>query len=276
MTRVAEALGVSRSTLHDRVCGNRRPRGAYVKAGDTDLLPLIRTIVAERPTYGYRRVTALVNRELSQRGRPPANHKRVYRIMKYQALLLERHSGHRPGRVHDGTVMVMRSDLRWCSDTLEFPCWNREIVRLGFVIDAFDREVIASVGVAGAGISGSDVRDMMLTAVERRFDGAVRAPHPIEHLSDNGSPYTAKPTRDFAAALNLVPCFTPVASPESNGIAEAFVKTFKRDYVRIRPLPDAATVIQQIPGWIEDYNQVHPHSALRMRSPEEFRRARQT
>ena len=115
MTRVAEALGVSRSTLHDRVRGNRRPRGAYVKAGDGDLLPLIRTIVAERPTYGYRRVTALVNRELSQRGQPPVNHKRVYRIMKRQALLLERHSGHRPGRVHDGTVMVMRSDLRWCS-----------------------------------------------------------------------------------------------------------------------------------------------------------------
>jgi transposase InsO family protein len=31
-------------------------------------------------------------------------------------------------------------------------------------------------------------------------------------------------TRDFAAALNLVPCFTPVRSPESNGMAEAFVK----------------------------------------------------
>jgi transposase InsO family protein len=55
---------------------------------------------------------------------------------------------------------------------------------------------------------------MMLDAVEKRF-GAVRAPHPIEHLSDNGSPYTAKQTRDFAAALNLIPCFTPVKSPES-------------------------------------------------------------
>lgn len=55
---------------------------------------------------------------------------------------------------------------------------------------------------------------MMLEAVERRF-GSVRAPHPVEHLSDNGSPYTAKETRDFATALNLVSCFTPVKSPES-------------------------------------------------------------
>ena len=76
---------------------------------------------------------------------------------------------------------------------------------------------------------------MMLEAVERRF-AAIRAPHAIEHLSDNGSPYTAQETRHFAAALNLVPCFTPVRSPESNGMSEAFVKTFKRDYVRVNPL----------------------------------------
>jgi len=113
---------------------------------------------------------------------------------------------------------------------------------------------------------------MMLEAVENRF-ADLRAPHPIEHLSDNGSPYTAKETRDFAAALNLVPCFTPVRSPESNGMAEAFVKTFKRDYVRVNPLPGAPAALRQIAGWIDDYNDVHPHSALRMRSPGEFIRA---
>src|SRR5690606_9668083 len=82
---------------------------------------------------------------------------------------------------------------------------------------------------------------------------SVRTPHPIEHLSDNGSPYTAKETLDFATALNLVPCFTPVKSPESKGMSEAFVKTFKRNYLRISPLPDAPTVLRQIAGWIDEY-----------------------
>ena len=113
---------------------------------------------------------------------------------------------------------------------------------------------------------------MMLEAVEKRF-GSTRASHSVEHLSDNGSPYTAKETRDFAAALNLMPCFTPVKSPESNGLAEAFVKTFKRDYVRVNPLPDAAPALRQIAGWIADYNEIHPHSGLKMRSPREFIRA---
>jgi hypothetical protein len=38
----------------------------------------------------------------------------------------------------------------------------------------------------------------------------------------------------------------PVESRDSNGMAEAFVKTFKRDYVRINPLPDAQTAFSRI------------------------------
>ena len=94
-----------------------------------------------------------------------------------------------------------------------------------------------------------------------------------ERLSANSSPYTAKLTRAFAQALNLAPCFTPIASPESNGLSEAFVKTFKHDYVRVNPPPDAKTALSLIAGWIEDYNEIHPHSGLRMRSPREHRRA---
>jgi transposase InsO family protein len=51
------------------------------------------------------------------------------------------------------------------------------------------------------------------------------------------------------------------------------VKTLKRDYVRAHPLPDAKAALSLIAGWIEDDNESHPHSGLRMRSPREFRRA---
>ena len=67
-----------------------------------------------------------------------------------------------------------------------------------------------------------------------------------------------------------MPCFTPVRSPESNGMAEAFVKTLKRDYARIQPRPAPLTVLQHLPAWIEDHNESHPHSGSQMRSPREF------
>lgn len=272
MTAVASTLGVARSNLSKRLRGSAKPRRRYHKAQDGAVLPLLKRLVAARPTYGYRRIAALMNRELAASGAPPINHKRVYRLMQAHGLLLAKHSGARPGRVHDGKVVVMRSDLRWCSDGLEFACWSGETVRMAFLIDAHDREIIAWRAVAGAGISGSDVRDMLLEAVEARF-GAPHAPYDVEFLADNGSPYTAKETRIFATQLGLTPCFTPVASPESNGVAEAFVKTFKRDYVRVNPLPSAAHALEQVAGWIDDYNEIHPHSGLRMRSPREFRRA---
>jgi transposase InsO family protein len=271
---VSDTLEVSRSNLVLRSRGNAEPRRRYHKAQDAAVLPLVRRVVDERPTYGYRRVTALVNRERARDGEPPINHKRVYRLMKVHGLLLQKHSGARPGRIHDGKVTVMGSNLRWCSDGFEFTCWNGEVVRAAFAIDAHDREIISWCAVANAGISGSDIRDIMLEAVENRF-GTVRAPHPVEWLSDNGSPYVAQETQTFATQLNLSPCFTPVKSPESNGISEAFVKTFKRDYVRVNPIPDAATALELIAGWFEDYNECHPHSGLKMRSPREFIRAHQ-
>jgi transposase InsO family protein len=209
---VADTLGVARSHLHDRL---RRPapvRGAYRKTDDEVLMPLIRRLVEARPTYGYRRITALLNRKLAAEAKAAANHKRVFRIMKREGLLLTRHTGRRKGHLHDGKVVVMRSNLRWCSDAFEVKCWNGEIVRIVFAIDAHDREVLAWHAVAGAGISGSMVRDLMLEAVERRFD-AIQAPHSIEWLSENGSPYTANETIDFAAALGLVPLLHPGPKP---------------------------------------------------------------
>jgi len=73
---------------------------------------------------------------------------------------------------------------------------------------------------------------MILEAVEKRF-GTTITPHAIQWLSDNGSPYRAHDTIVFAVHLGLIPCFTPVRSPQSDGVAEAFVKNFKRDDVYV-------------------------------------------
>ncbi|SNX69020.1 hypothetical protein SAMN05878503_1035 [Cereibacter ovatus] len=48
------------------------------------------------------------------------------------------------------------------------------------------------------------------------------------------------------------------------------MKTLKRDYVQVTPLPDAQTALGLIGVWIEDCNDNHPHSGLKMRSPHEF------
>jgi len=238
-------------------------------AADTILLPRIEQLVGERPSYGYRRVTAMLNR-LPPPGQGRINHKRVYRIMRRHKLLLERSTG-RPHRIHDGTIVTLKSNLRWCSDALEIQCWNGERVRVAFSLDCCDREVIGYVATSGF-VTGEMIRDMMVQSIEARFGSDVRrVPHPIEWLSDNGSIYTANDTVDFADSLGFLVCTTPPYSPESNGMAESWVKGFKRDYVYLNDRFSAADVLAKLPSWIADYNSVRPHKGLNMMSPSEYR-----
>lgn len=238
----------------------------YEKIEDEGLLTLIKDIVAERPTYGYRRVTALLNAKLKKQRQVAVNHKRIYRIMKQNKLLLQKRPL-RPKRAHAGKVEAMRSNLRWCSDSFSIQCLNGEQVHVAFSIDACDREAMRYIA-STKGIDGQAIRDLMLESIEHRF-GTSELPHSIQWLSDNGSCYTAKETVAFGYRLGLDIRTTPVYSPESNGLAESFVKTFKRDYVWFGNLKDAKTVMSQLPHWFEDYNEKAPHKALKMSSPRE-------
>jgi putative transposase len=226
MTAVADTLGVARSNLVARAKrGGSRPRLQYRKAGDAELLARIRPLVDARPSYGYRRITALLNRQAQAEGLARVNHKRVYRVMKRGGLLLAPHTGRGRQRPHDGEVATATSNRRWAADVFEIPYWNGDALRIAFAIDPHGREVLAWTASL-RGIGGIAVPDLMQLAVERRF-GALRTQHPVEWLADNGSCFTAHETVAFAHAIGLMPCFTPVRSPQSNGIAEAFVKTFK-------------------------------------------------
>lgn len=269
MIAVARTLGVARSSLEPRpaVLGRRgRP-----PLPEGELLAQIRAIIATLPTYGYRRVHALLRRQAEDEERAPPNHKRVWRVMKAHGLLLARHAGGADRR-HDGRVAVPMRNTRWCSDGFEIACDNGERVRVAFALDCCDREAMSYVGTTG-GISGDDVRDLMVAAIEHRFGRVNQLPRPIEWLSDNGSCYVARDTRAFARDIGLLPRTTPLESPQSNGMAEAFVRTFKRDYVRVADCPDAVTVLRSLPAWFDHYNEVHPHRALRYLSPRQFIRA---
>ena len=269
MTAICEAVGVARSNIAARTAGRPQRRRGRPPQPEDALLARIKSIIAEMPTYGYARVWAVLRLEAREKGLEPVNRKRVYRVMRAHGLLLRRHCGSVDERRHDGRVAVDQSNLRWCSDGFEIACDNAERVRVAFALDCCDREAMGHIATT-EGIKGEDVRDLMVGALEHRFGRVNRLPATIEWLTDNGSCYVAHETRRFARDIGLEPLTTPVESPQSNGMAEAFVRTFKRDYVAVNPKPDAATVIAALPGWFDHYNALHPHRALGYRSPREF------
>ena len=128
MKTVADMLGVARSNLVRQMNDRPRRRVGRPPAPADALLAEIKAIIADLPTYGYRRVHAILRRRAVTEKRQHPNHKRVYRVMKDHGLLLQRHAGGVERR-HDGKIAVARSDLRWCSDAFEIGCENGERVR---------------------------------------------------------------------------------------------------------------------------------------------------
>jgi putative transposase len=269
MKTVCGTIGVARSNVAERAAGRTPKRRGRPPLPEDGLLADIKAVIADMPSYGYGRVWAVLRRQAIAEGRQPVNRKRVYRVMRVHGLLLRQHAGSHEERRHDGKIAVAQSNLRWCSDGFEIACDNAEKVRVAFALDCCDREAMGHVATT-EGIKGEDVRDLMVTAVEQRFGRVNHLPTIIEWLSDNGSCYTAIETRNFAKDIGFLPLTTPVESPQSNGMAEAFVRTFKRDYVAVNPKPDATTVTRSLPKWFEHYNQLHPHRALGYLSPREF------
>ena len=209
----------------------------------------------------------MVNRQF----RTGYNRKRIRRVMRIHGLMLPPRIHRRHGRPHLGQVQVPTSNQRWCSDSFLIPCWSGEVVSVAFALDCHDREVPAWVA-SPRPLTGAAIRTLMDRTLWARFgEATVIAPHGIQWLSDNGPQYTATATVLYAHALGLVPITTPAYSPESNGLAEAFVHTFKRDYVLGAELRDAETVLAQLAEWFDDYNRQAPHSALGMRAPADYR-----
>jgi len=244
--------------------------GRYKKETDTEILEKIRYFKEQRPTYGHKRITAMINRERTLNDLKRINRKRVYRIMDMNDLLQKKYPKR---KTHEGTgkVMTLHSNTRWCSDAFELQCFNGEKVYVAFSLDCRDREAIGFV-VRDRNLSAEDIRNLMFKSVINRFEDA-KTPHKIQWLTDRGTIYRARITRQAANDLGLLTCYTAPYSPSSNGMAESFVHTIKRDYAYLADLKDAKTAMKLLPKWFEDYNKIAPHSALNMMSPEEFRKA---
>ena len=216
-------MNLPRSTFYkgDRTEACRRREEA--RAG---LRSRIEEVVADWPAYGYRRVT----RELGRRG-VVANHKRIARIMREEALTPRRvrrfvattDSNHEspvfPNLARD--FVPSGPDQLWVAD-ITFIRLRAAFVFLAVILDAWSRRVVGySVG------KFLDVR-LTLSALEAAVQS--RSPHPgLIHHSDRGSQYAALAYREKLRELGMMGSMSRKGSPYDNAFAESFMKTLKHE-----------------------------------------------
>lgn len=261
MSVVCRSLGVARSWFYYQ----RKPRRKTEGCRRPDVEQAIPQILLERPaTYGYRRI----HRMLELKG-IEADPKTVWAIMRRRGWLSStRRKTLRPGRLHDGQVSVAEPNKRWASDITSIRAWNGEKGRLAVIVDCADRSVLAWRW--GQKMPSEELQEMVREAVFRRFGVEREKAIGLEFLSDNGPEYACEKLRGVLQGFGVVVCRTPCRSPESNGVAEAFFGTFKRDYVYQGELESFEEIGRKLPRWLQDYNEVAPHSALGMKSPRQF------
>lgn len=87
------------------------------------------------------------------------------------------------------------------------------------------------------------VQECVIKAVEHRFDDPETINDWLQFLTDNGAAYRARSTHDLLRILGIEDCKTAVCSPQSNGMAESFVRTLKRDYIPFIDLRNAQSAM---------------------------------
>jgi putative transposase len=254
---VCRLLGVPRSSIYY----SARP----VPDDEAVLKTALLDLAGEWPTYGYRRLTAMMRRldwpvngkrvrrwmaELNLTGAPPTRGKRTT-------------NSHHPFPRYPNLVKdleITRPDQVWVAD-ITYIRLRREFVYLAVLMDVFTRNI------RGWHLGRSLDQGLTLAALERALVVAT----PQVHHSDQGVQYAATAYVERLQKLGVNLSMAAIGEPRENGYAERLMRTIKEEEVNLSDYQDFADAHRQIMRFLDDvYNIKRIHSALGYLTPREF------
>lgn len=235
-------------------------------ADDGELRQAIERLATQWLTYGYRRITKMLEREGWK-----INHKRVRRLMGEMGLLQTRkrrkvrttNSQHNfaryPNRVQ--SLDIINPDQVWVAD-ITYVQLGHGHVYLAVIMDVFTR------AIRGWQLSRNlDAQSLTISALKK----ALNTHCPIIHHSDQGWQYACWDYVNLLRDREVQISMASVGEPRENGYAERLIRTLKEEEIDLSYYDDFADAKQRIGQFIEDvYMTKRIHSSLGYLTPQEF------
>jgi len=242
-------IGVARSMM-----GYRSIRAEK----DAPAVAAMRSLSAQYPRYGYRRIRIFLEREGHSMG-----NERAHRLWRRAGLQLPRRRPRR--RVAESRPRPLPPQAPnhvWAYDFVFDACANGQQLKCLTVVDEFTSECLA-IDVAG-GIRSSRVIEVLSRLVSLRG-----APSAIR--SDNGPEFVSRAILKWLADSKIHTALIDPGKPWQNGTNESFNGKFRDECLSLewfRSREEARVVIET---WRRHYNLVRPHSRLKYLTPHEFK-----
>lgn len=260
--RVCGVLSYPRSRLQP---GRQRQTEQVGPVLDELLVERIRRLIARFPSFGYRKLWAM----LRFRQGITINRKAVYRVLAVKGWFVHQRTNRPRPRVKAKRSVAAASNSRWAMDVTHIDCGRDGWGHLVAVIDCHDRSIVGYEFALRSRAREAE-RALEAACIERfgtlRPEGAT----PVIR-SDNGLIFQSRRFREACRHYRLQQEFITPYTPEQNGMIERFFRSLKEECVWLTRFSNFLAAKRAVTKWIHWYNEGRPHQSLGYLSPNEYR-----
>lgn len=250
--------------------GNAKRRGPQPPVSEDELLSAIRADLESSPFQGegHRKVFARLKLVRGMR----VSRKRVLRLMRENSLLSPFRKPRGVTDSHDGTICTEQPNLMWGSDGMRVETVDDGWVWTFVAVDHFNSECVGH-HVCKRGDRFAALEP--IAAGLMRFYGSVDAgvARGLAVRTDHGTQYTSDHFIKQLRFWGIAPSFAFVSEPQTNGVAERFIRTLKEQAIHGRIFRNTEEVRLAVERFVADYNAAWRVEKLRFLTPREARLA---
>lgn len=243
-------------------------RGSKPELSDAALERLIREDLAGSPFLGegHRKVWARLKVLRGVR----VSRKRVLRIMREQHLLSPHRARRGEGLLHEGTITTDAPNVMWGTDGARVLTAEDGWGWIFVGVEHFSAECVG-IHVCKEGTRYEALQPIAMGLTEIYGSVGAGVARGLELRMDHGTQYLSDHFLNQLRFWGIKPSFAFVEQPQTNGVAERFIRTLKEQVIHGRVYRTLEDVRQAVTVFVKRYNEQWRVEKLGFLTPREAR-----